>query len=53
MRETREPNDVELAKRFAERIVGMRGGKIVFDGVAADLDESKLAMIYGGEGWLQ
>jgi len=46
-------HDVELAKRFAERIVGMRGGKIVFDGVAADLDESKLAMIYGGEGWLQ
>ena len=46
-------HDVELAKRFADRIVGMRGGKIVFDGVAADLDDAKLTMIYGGEGWLQ
>jgi phosphonate transport system ATP-binding protein len=46
-------HDVELAKRFADRIVGMRGGKIVFDGVSADLDDSKLTMIYGGEGWLQ
>ena len=46
-------HDVELAKRFADRIVGMRGGKIVFDGVAADLDDAKLKQIYGGEGWLQ
>jgi phosphonate transport system ATP-binding protein len=46
-------HDVELAKRFADRIVGMRGGKIVFDGVSADLDDAKLTMIYGGEGWLQ
>jgi phosphonate transport system ATP-binding protein len=46
-------HDVELAKRFADRIVGMRDGKIVFDGVSADLDDAKLTMIYGGEGWLQ
>jgi len=46
-------HDVELAKRFADRIVGMRGGKIVFDGVSGDLDDAKLTMIYGGEGWLQ
>ena len=46
-------HDVGLAKRFADRIVGMRGGKIVFDGVATDLDDAKLTMIYGGEGWLQ
>ena len=46
-------HDVELAKRFADRIVGMRGGKLVFDGVSADLDDAKLTMIYGGEGWLQ
>jgi len=46
-------HDVELAKRFADRIVGMRGGKLVFDGIAADLDDAKLTMIYGGEGWLQ
>jgi phosphonate transport system ATP-binding protein len=46
-------HDVDLAKRFAERIIGMRGGKIVFDGVAADLDDAELTTIYGGEGWLQ
>ena len=46
-------HDVDLAKRFAERIIGMRSGKIVFDGVAAGLDDAKLTMIYGGEGWLQ
>ena len=27
-------HDVELAKRFADRIVGMSGGRIVFDGAA-------------------
>jgi phosphonate transport system ATP-binding protein len=46
-------HDVELAKRFAERIIGMRGGAIVFDGVAADLDDARLTAIYGGENWLQ
>jgi phosphonate transport system ATP-binding protein len=46
-------HDVGLAKRFADRIVGMRDGKIVFDGVSADLYDAKLTMIYGGEGWLQ
>src|SRR5438874_8355195 len=27
-------HDVELAKRFADRIIGMSGGRIVFDGVS-------------------
>lgn len=45
-------HDVELAKRFADRIVGMSGGRIVFDGPPAELDDDNLKRIYGGEGWL-
>lgn len=45
-------HDVALAKRFADRIVGMRGGKVVFDGVAADLSDAILNDIYGGTSWL-
>ncbi len=45
-------HDVALAKRFADRIVGMRGGKVIFDGVAADLTDDILNDIYGGTSWL-
>lgn len=45
-------HDVELAKRFARRIVGMSGGHIVFDGVGDELTHSHLKSIYGGESWL-
>ncbi len=45
-------HDVALAKRFADRIVGMRGGKVVFDGTAADLTDDILNDIYGGTSWL-
>jgi phosphonate transport system ATP-binding protein len=43
---------VELARRFAERIVGMSGGRIVFDGPPEALDDKVLTRIYGGKGWL-
>ena len=46
-------HDVELAKRFADRIIGMSGGRIVYDGGPAGLDDAMLKTIYGGEGWLQ
>lgn len=46
-------HDVELAKRFAERIIGMSGGRIVYDGPPAQLDDAHLRTIYGGEDWLQ
>ena len=46
-------HDVELARRFADRIVGMSGGRIVYDGDPAGLDDAMLKTIYGGEGWLQ
>ena len=45
-------HNVELAKRFAGRIVGMSGGSIVFDGPPGDLRDDHLKTIYGGESWL-
>ncbi|MFO1302481.1 MAG: phosphonate ABC transporter ATP-binding protein [Burkholderiales bacterium] len=46
-------HDVDLAKRFADRIVGMSGGKIVYDGPPQYLTDDVLKSIYGGEHWLQ
>jgi len=46
-------HDVELAKRFADRIVGMAGGRVVFDGPPDQLSDAVLKTIYGGADWLQ
>jgi phosphonate transport system ATP-binding protein len=46
-------HDVELARRFADRIIGMSGGRVVYDGVPAGLSEAHLTTIYGGEDWLR
>lgn len=46
-------HNVDLARRFAERIIGMSQGEIVFDGPPGDLQDSHLMQIYGGEGWLE
>jgi phosphonate transport system ATP-binding protein len=46
-------HDVELAKRFADRIVGMSTGRVVFDGAPGNLSDATLKTIYGGEDWLQ
>lgn len=46
-------HDVELARRFSDRIVGMSGGHVVYDGDGAGLDEEMLQRIYGGKDWLQ
>jgi phosphonate transport system ATP-binding protein len=45
-------HDVELARRFAGRIVGMSGGKVVYDGDGSGLTDEVLKSIYGGESWL-
>ena len=45
-------HDVDLARRFADRMVGMSGGRIVFDGAPAQLSNEMLKTIYGGEDWL-
>ncbi len=46
-------HDVELARRYADRIVGMSGGEVVFDGPPGALNDAHLKTIYGGEDWLQ
>ncbi|MCE7505473.1 phosphonate ABC transporter ATP-binding protein [Polynucleobacter sp. IMCC30063] len=46
-------HDVELAKRFATRIIGMSEGKIIYDGSPEQLNDSVLRSIYGGKDWLQ
>jgi phosphonate transport system ATP-binding protein len=46
-------HNVELARRFADRIVGMAKGEIVFDGPPRALEQFHLLAIYGGEGWLE
>jgi phosphonate transport system ATP-binding protein len=46
-------HNVELARRFANRMIGMAKGEIVFDGPPADLRDEHLLAIYGGEGWLE
>ena len=46
-------HNVELAKRYADRIVGMSKGAVVFDGPPSALQDSHLLEIYGGEGWLE
>ncbi|MBC9207103.1 phosphonate ABC transporter ATP-binding protein [Roseomonas aerophila] len=44
-------HDVALARQFAQRIVGLRAGAIVFDGPPDSLDAAALTAIYGDEDW--
>ncbi len=45
-------HNVDLARRFASRVIGMTGGRVVFDGPPAALEPRHLTEIYGGEDWL-
>ncbi|NBS65114.1 MAG: phosphonate ABC transporter ATP-binding protein [Betaproteobacteria bacterium] len=45
-------HDVDLARRFASRIIGMAEGSIIYDGGPDGLTDEQLRAIYGGEGWL-
>jgi phosphonate transport system ATP-binding protein len=44
-------HDVALAQAFADRIIGLRSGQIVFDGVSDQVTETVLTEIYGEEDW--
>jgi phosphonate transport system ATP-binding protein len=44
-------HDVMLAQMFAERIVGLRQGEIVYDGPPDKLTPIVLTSIYGEEDW--
>jgi phosphonate transport system ATP-binding protein len=39
----------ELARRFAERIIGLRAGRIAWDGPASDLTDEALKELYGND----
>ncbi|RJE87246.1 phosphonate ABC transporter ATP-binding protein [Paracoccus onubensis] len=44
-------HDVPLAQQFMQRIVGLRAGRVVFDGSPDELTEATLTTIYGEEDW--
>ena len=44
-------HDVGLAQSFADRIIGLSEGQIVFDGTAQQVTEDVLTEIYGEEDW--
>lgn len=46
-------HDVPLAQMFVQRIVGLRSGKIVYDGSPDNLSYQQLTEIYGEEDWGQ
>ncbi len=46
-------HDVPLAQMFAQRIVGLRAGEIVYDGSPSGLTANALTEIYGAEDWSQ
>ncbi len=43
-------HDVPLARRFAQRIIGINAGRVVFEGGPATLDRAALDRIYGPAG---
>ncbi|MDR9469022.1 phosphonate ABC transporter ATP-binding protein [Marinospirillum sp.] len=44
-------HDVQLAQLFADRILGLRNGRLVFDGKPQELNTDILTRIYGEEDW--
>lgn len=44
-------HDVVLAQQFVDRVVGLRAGKLVFDGPPSALTPETLTAIYGEEDW--
>jgi len=46
-------HNVPLARRFAGHIIGMSGGKVVYNGPPEGLSDDYLKQIYGGEDWLE
>jgi phosphonate transport system ATP-binding protein len=46
-------HNVELARRFASLVIGMTGGRVVYNGPPAGLTDADLKTIYGGENWME
>ena len=46
-------HDVKLAQQFVQRIVGLRAGRVVYDGPPDGLSPDVLTTIYGAEDWTE
>jgi phosphonate transport system ATP-binding protein len=46
-------HDVALAQAFADRVIGLKAGRVAFDGPPASLNAEILTAIYGAEDWSQ
>ena len=44
-------HDVALAQAFADRVIGLKDGRVAFDGPPAALSAATLTEIYGAEDW--
>jgi len=44
-------HDVGLAQEFADRVIGLKAGRVAFDGPPGGLDAAMLTKIYGAEDW--
>ena len=44
-------HDVALARDYSDRVVGLQGGRVVFDGPPSALTAEVLTTIYGDEDW--
>lgn len=45
-------HNVALASRFADRVIGLSEGRVVFDGTSGEIVDDILKEIYGGQEWL-
>lgn len=46
-------HDVALAQSFADRVIGLKAGRVAFDGPPTALTADTLTEIYGAEDWTQ
>ncbi|ABM97197.1 phosphonate ABC transporter ATP-binding protein [Methylibium petroleiphilum] len=44
-------HQVDLAREFGDRIVGMRDGRVVFDGTPAEFSDERVQQLYAGAHW--
>lgn len=44
-------HQVDLAREFGDRIVGMRDGRVVFDGTPAEFTDERVQQLYAGAQW--
>ncbi len=44
-------HQIDLAREFADRIIGMRDGRIVFDGTPQELTDARVDTLYQGARW--